>query len=191
MSITLRGWRIGVLAVLATALLVSPGYAGGKKTAGPAAAGGPTPAPEAPAKPKRKLLSLTLTDLNGRSVKLSTWRGHPLIVDFWATWCPPCRKEVPELNAIYKKYRARGLVVVGVSVDKVQGDGVKSVRPFAREFKVNYPILMADDAVVEAMDLDNIPTTLFIDRKGKTIARLEGRGKSGELAQAAKTLFRD
>jgi thiol-disulfide isomerase/thioredoxin len=112
-------------------------------------------------------------------------------VDFWATWCPPCCKEVPELNAIYKKYRARGLVVVGVSVDKVQGDGVKSVRPFAREFKVNYPILMADDAVVEAMDLDNIPTTLFIDRKGKTIARLEGREKSGELAQAAKTLFRD
>lgn len=191
MGMTLRGWRIGVAAVLTAGLLVSPGYAGGKKTAGGSATGVPAPAPAAIAKPQRKLLSFTLTDLNGRKFKLSAWRGHPLVVDFWATWCPPCRKEVPELNAIYKKYRARGLVVVGVSVDKVQGDGVKSVRPFAREFKVNYPILMADDSLVEAMDLDNIPTTLFIDRKGKTVARLEGRGKYGELAEATKTLFRD
>jgi len=185
----MRGWRIAA-AIVATGLLVSQSYAG-EKAAGVAPAGVPTPALETPAKPKRKLLSFTLADLSGRPVKLSTWRGHPLIVDFWATWCPPCRKEVPELNAIYKKYRARGLVVLGVSVDKVQGDGVKSVRPFAREFKVSYPILMADDALVEAMDLDNIPTTLFINSKGQTVARLEGRGKSGELTTAAKTLFRD
>src|SRR5215469_3152034 len=184
------GWRTGLAAVLGAGFLVSPSYAAGKKTV-LIPAGVPTPAPAAPAKPKRKLLSFTLNDLNGHHVKLSTWRGRPLVVDFWATWCPPCRKEVPELNAIYRKYRSRGLVVVGVSVDKVQGDGVKSVVPFAKEFKISYPILMADDALVEAMDLDNIPTTFFIDRKGKTVARLEGRGKSGELATAAKTLFRD
>ncbi len=188
MSIRMRGWRIG-LAAAAANLLVSPCFAGSKKThaSTPVA---PVAATDA-AKPKRNPLSFTLTDLDGHRVKLSKWRGHPVILDFWATWCPPCRKEVPELNALYRKYRARGLVVVGVSVDKVQGDGVKSVRPFAQEFKVSYPILMADDAMVEAIDLDNIPTTLFIDRKGATVARLEGRGKSGELAQAAKTLFRD
>lgn len=67
----------------------------------------------------------------------------------------------------------------------------QSVRPFVKEFKVSYPILMADDALLEALDLDNIPTTLFINRKGETIARLEGRGKSGELSTAAKNLFRD
>jgi thiol-disulfide isomerase/thioredoxin len=185
----MRGWRIGLAAAFVTGLLISPSYAGAKKTA-PNSKTAAAPAPQ-PAKPKRKLMSFTLTDMSGHPVKLSTWRGHPLIVDFWATWCPPCRKEVPELNAIYRKYRKQGLVVLGVSVDKVQGDGVKSVRPFAKEFNVTYPILMADDALVEAMDLDNIPTTLFIDRKGKTVARLEGRGKSGELVQAAKTLFRD
>jgi thiol-disulfide isomerase/thioredoxin len=185
MSIGNRGWRIALAAILATGFWFSLCHAAAKKAA-------PVATPEAePAKPKRKLLSFTVTDLHGRRVKLSTWRGHPLVVDFWATWCPPCRKEVPELNAIYRKYRSRGLVVLGVSVDKVQGDGVKSVRPFAREFKVTYPILMADDSLVEAMDLDNIPTTLFINRKGETVARLEGRGKSGELADAAKTLFRD
>jgi thiol-disulfide isomerase/thioredoxin len=188
----MRSRRIGVVAVLAVAagLLVSPAYAGARKKKS-AAAATPAVSSPGPAKPQRKLMSFTLTDLNGHPVKLSQWRGHRLIVDFWATWCPPCQKEVPELNAIYRKYRARGLVVVGVSVDKVQGDGVKSVKPFARENRISYPILMADDALVEAMDLDNIPTTLFINRKGETVTRLEGRGKSGELSAAAKTLFRD
>ncbi len=178
-----------MIALGAIAVLASSAYASGKhKVSVPA--GVPTPAMETP-RPKRKPLSFTLTDLNGRAVKLSRWHGHPVIMDFWATWCPPCRKEVPELNALYKKYRHRGLVVLGVSVDKVQGDGLKSVRPFTREFKVEYPILMADDAMVEAMDLDNIPTVLFINRRGETVSRLEGRGKSGELSEAAKTLFRD
>ena len=153
--------------------------------------GVPTPVMETADKPKRPLLSFTLDDLDGHPVKLSKWQGHPLIVDFWATWCPPCRKEIPELNAIYKKYRSKGLVVLGVSVDKVQGDGVKSVRPFAEEFKIGYPILMADDSLVDATAVDNIPTTLFFNPRGKLVARLEGRGKSGELADAAKALFRN
>jgi thiol-disulfide isomerase/thioredoxin len=182
------GWLIGLGAIFIAGVLASPSYASGKKKA-VVPAGVPTPSAEAP-KPKRKPLSFTVTDLDGHPVKLSKWRG-PVIMDFWATWCPPCRKEVPELNAIYNRYRKRGLVVVGMSVDKVQGDGVKSVRPFTREFKITYPILMADDAMVEALDLDNLPTVLFINRKGETISRLEGRGKSGELSEAAKTLFRN
>ena len=154
-------------------------------------AGVPTPVLENASKPKREFFSFILEDLAGRPVKLSKWQGHPLIVDFWATWCPPCRKEIPELNAIYKKYRSRGLVVLGLSVDKVQGDGVKSVRPFAREFKITYPILMADDSVVDATDVDNLPTNLFFNRKGEQVSRLEGRGKSGELFEAVKVLFRN
>jgi thiol-disulfide isomerase/thioredoxin len=154
-------------------------------------AGVPAPALENAAKPKRKLFSFTLEDLDGRPVKLSKWKGHPLIVDFWATWCPPCRKEIPELNAVYKKYRSQGLVVLGLSVDEVQGDGVKSVRPFAHEFKISYPILMADDSLVDATDVDNLPTNLFFNRKGEQVSRLEGRGKSGELAEAVKVLFRN
>ena len=187
MRIEVWGLAIGVGAIVAAAAPFSPCLGAENKIVAPA--GLPTPSLQA-TKPKRKLLSFTLADLHGRPVKLSTWHGHPLIVDFWATWCPPCRKEVPELNAIYRKYRSKGLVVLGLSVDKVQGDGVKSVRPFAQEFKISYPILMADDELVDAMDVDNIPTTLFINRKGKLTARLEGRGKSGELAEAAQGLFR-
>lgn len=153
-------------------------------------AGVPTPSLEGADKPKRKLFSFVAEDLDGRPVKLSKWQGHPLIVDFWATWCPPCRKEIPELNAIYKKYRAKGLVVLGLSVDKVQGDGVKSVRPFAQEFKIRYPILMVDEQLVDATDVDNIPTTLFFNSNGEQVSRLEGRGKSGELTEAVKVLFK-
>ena len=189
MRISIWGLGIGLAALVAAGPAFSPCIGGEDRIIAPA--GVPTPALEPSAKPKRKLLSFTLADLQGRPVKLSAWHGHPLIVDFWATWCPPCRKEVPELNAIYRKYRSKGLVVLGLSVDNVQGDGVKSVRPFAQEFKISYPILMADDAVVDAMEVDNIPTTLFFNRKGKLTARLEGRGKSGELAAAAQGLFRD
>jgi thiol-disulfide isomerase/thioredoxin len=114
-----------------------------------------------------------------------------LIVSFWATWCPPCRKEIPALNAIYKKYRSQGLVVLGVSVDQVQGDGVKAVRPVVRELKISYPVLMADDALVEAIDLDNIPTTMFFNRQGKLVSRTEGSVKPAELAAVTKTLFHE
>jgi thiol-disulfide isomerase/thioredoxin len=154
-----------------------------------APAGVPTPVLEKAAKPKRKLLSFTLQDLAGQPIKLSKWEGHPLIVDFWATWCPPCRKEIPELNTIYRKYRSQGLVVVGISVDKIQGDGIKSVRPFAHELKITYPILMADDALIDATEVDNLPTNLFVNRNGEVVSRLEGRGKSGELAAAVRVLF--
>src|SRR5260370_28773816 len=142
MRIRIWGLAIGLAALVAAASL-SPCISGENRIIAPA--GVPTPALEPAAKPKRKLLSFTLADLHGRRVKLSAWHGHPLIVDFWATWCPPCRKEVPELNAIYKKYRSKGLVVLCLSVDKVQGDGVKSVRPFAQEFAISYPILMANE----------------------------------------------
>ncbi len=177
MGIRAWGLRIGIAASVAAMLAVSSSRGDDNKIIVPA--GVPAPVLDSSAKPKRKLLSFTLADLDGRPVKLAAWHGRPLIVDFWATWCPPCRKEIPELNTIYKKYRSKGLVVLGVSVDKVQGDGVKSVRPFAQEFKISYPILMADDEVVDALDLDNIPTTLFFNRKGKLIARLEGRGEVG------------
>jgi thiol-disulfide isomerase/thioredoxin len=214
MDIRVCGFRAGLIAVIVTLLACRSGVvsiASATQTVATSAAsstpvkststassgvpgvsvpdGVPTPVLENASKPKRELFSFILEDLAGRPVKLSKWQGHPLIVDFWATWCPPCRKEIPELNAIYKKYRSQGLVVLGLSVDKVQGDGVKSVRPFAHEFKITYPILMADDSVVDATEVDNLPTNLFFNRKGEQVSRLEGRGKSGELFEAVKVLF--
>jgi len=135
-------------------------------------------------------LDFMVRDLAGKTIRLSNWRGRPVIVDFWATWCPPCRKEIPELNDIYRRYRAQGLVVLGVSMDEVQGDGRKSVEPFIEEFKITYPVAMGDEALVDKLELNSVPTALFVARDGRLFSRIEGAGPAGELARAAADLLK-
>ena len=135
-------------------------------------------------------LDFMVRDLAGKTIRLSNWRGRPIIVDFWATWCPPCRKEIPELNDIYRRYRAQGLVVLGVSMDEVQGDGRKSVEPFIEEFKITYPVAMGDEALVDKLELNSVPTALFVARDGRLFSRIEGAGPAGELARAAADLLK-
>ncbi len=135
-------------------------------------------------------VDFTVRDLRGNPIKLSDWRGHPVIVDFWATWCLPCRREIPELNEIYRRYQNKGLKVLGVSLDAVKGDGLSAVTPFVREFKVTYPIAMADDALAERLELEAVPTTLFLSRDGHVLARIEGAGRPGELSAAVERLLK-
>ena len=136
-------------------------------------------------------IDFALKDLRGRVTKLSDLRGHPVIVDFWATWCAPCRKQIPELKAIYKHYQSRGLVVIGVACDTVMGDGVKVVAPFVKEMKITYPVLLADEALVDRLDLQYIPLTLFIGPDGRVLSRERGAGRGGELTESAKALIGD
>ena len=135
-------------------------------------------------------IDFSVTDLAGKTVHLKDWRGHPVIVDFWATWCPPCRKEIPELNEIYNRYRADGLIMLGVSMDEVQGEGRKVVPPFIEEFKIAYPIAIGDEALVDKLELNSIPTALFVARDGKIFSRIEGAGPRGELAKTAADLVK-
>lgn len=121
----------------------------------------------------------TLPDLSGDQQPFAQWRGKLLIVNFWATWCPPCREEIPQFIKVQEKYRSRGLVFVGVAVDKKD-----AVRAYADEIGINYPVLFGD---FEAMELSRkvgnragaLPFTLIIDRSGKIIAT-----KLGGLTQA-------
>ena len=107
----------------------------------------------------------TLPDLDGRQVKLSYFKGKLIILDFWATWCGPCVKEIPHFIDLYEQYADRGLVVLGVSVDR---KGTDVVNFFVRRHKVNYQILMADAQVRVAYGgIRSIPTTFVIDREGK------------------------
>lgn len=114
----------------------------------------------------------TLKDLDGKEVSLSDFEGKVVIIDFWATWCPPCRKGIPELVELQEKYGAKGLSIVGISLD--QG-GVAPVRKFAEEYKINYPVVMGDEDVVSAYgNIQAIPTAFVIDRKGKIVDKHVG-----------------
>lgn len=123
------------------------------------------PGDKAPTSPGGKPApSFTLQDLNGKTVSLSDLKGKVVILDFWATWCPPCVIEIPHFIALYEQYKDQGFAMVGISVDR---EGVSVVKSFARKYQVNYPILMADGQVANAYGgITGIPTTFVIDSAG-------------------------
>jgi thiol-disulfide isomerase/thioredoxin len=111
----------------------------------------------------------TLPDLEGNQVSLSDFAGDVVILDMWATWCPPCRKEIPFLVSLYNEYKDQGLSIVGVALD--QG-GAEVVVPFVESNEVTYTILLGDQEVSRLYKVSGIPMTLIIDRNG-TIASKE------------------
>jgi thiol-disulfide isomerase/thioredoxin len=111
----------------------------------------------------------TLKDLAGKTVSLSDFKGKVVVLDIWATWCPPCRAEIPHFIELQDEYKDKGVTVVGMSVDST---GPESVAKFAQEHKMNYPIVMADEATATAYGADQgIPLTIVIDKKGNVVAR--------------------
>ena len=87
----------------------------------------------------------TLAQVNGPSLTLSSYRGHVVLLDFWATWCVPCREEIPHFVELQDKFRAQGLQIIGVSMD----DSADPVRPFSQQFHMNYPIVMGNAKIGE------------------------------------------
>ncbi len=120
---------------------------------------------EAPPAPDSKTApSFTLQDLNSKQVSLSDFKGKVVILDFWATWCPPCVKEIPHFVELYEQYKDQEFTIVGISLDR---QGVSVVKPFVQKYQVNYPILMTDSQVDKAYGgIASIPTTFIIDSAG-------------------------
>jgi thiol-disulfide isomerase/thioredoxin len=106
----------------------------------------------------------SLVDPDGRVVRSEQFKGKVVVLDFWATWCVPCRIEIPGYIDLQRKYGKDGLVIIGVSVDQ---EGPAVVKKFMSDFGINYPIVMADDDIVNAFGgVDAYPTTYIIDRGG-------------------------
>jgi len=113
-----------------------------------------------------------LKDLDDKPVKLSDFKGKVVILNFWATWCPPCRQEIPDFVALQKQYADKGLVIVGVSLDD---GGAAVVKPFVKKMGINYPIVMGDQKTAAAYGgIQVVPTTFVIDKNGKIAAQHEG-----------------
>jgi thiol-disulfide isomerase/thioredoxin len=128
----------------------------------------------------------TLQDMNGKTVSLSSFKGKVVIIDFWATWCPPCRAAIPGLERLYKAYNTKGLVVLGISVDEGGWDLVKE---FETGLGVTYPVLKGTDDVSVKYLVRSIPMLVITDRAGKVRKRFIGMMSEEDLENEVKALL--
>lgn len=106
----------------------------------------------------------SLQDINGNTVHLSDYKGKTVVLNFWATWCGPCKKEIPDFIDLQNQYGKDGLQFIGIAIDQ---EGLAAIKPYAERAKMNYPVLVGNDAVFAQFGGSNaIPVTLLIDKKG-------------------------
>jgi peroxiredoxin len=130
-----------------------------------------------------------LKDANGKVVHLADYKGKVVLLDFWATWCGPCKIEIPWFQEFQRKYKDRGFEVLGVSMDD---DGWKSVMPFVQEKKINYRIVMGDDKTGDQFGgLEALPTTFVIDRNGRIASVHVGLTNKKDFSDAIEELLED
>ena len=119
-------------------------------------------------KDRKSAPDFELKDANGQSVRLSDYRGKVVLLDFWATWCGPCKIEIPWFQEFERQNKDKGFAVLGVAMDE---DGWDVVKPFAQHMNINYRLMIGNDSIAEKFGgVDALPTTFLIDREGKIAA---------------------
>ncbi len=177
-------WVIAAVSALALALLTLatplPLWFG---DIGAAGSGGACPADA-----KTANLNFTLKDVNNQEVRLTSLKGKVILMDFWATWCGPCKIEIPWFIEFQKKYGSSGLQVVGISVD----DTLDKLKPFVSQMKMNYTVLQGldhDDVQDAFGPIFGVPVTLVISREGKICARHIGLKSKPDFENVIKALL--
>lgn len=176
MNAAVRQWLlIGVAAVLALGLGVAVGWL--------------RHAPDAPSIATTDIFAASFPDTSGKPQALAQWKGKVLVLNFWATWCPPCRKEIPDFVAMQRDLGDKGLAFVGIAIDDAA-----AVAAFGQEFQVNYPLLVAGmDGSALGRALGNthgaLPFTVMIDRQGNIVGAKTGMTTRAELEKIVRPLL--
>ena len=134
--------------------------------------------------------AFTLVTLDGKRASLADYKGHPVFVNFWATWCEPCKLEMPWLEEFSKKYADQGLVVLGISTDDAEKSVVEKT---VKKLGVTYPILLKDDKIEDTYDIEYDPESFYVDKTGKvliaTAGITDGQGGKDEIEANIKKLI--
>jgi cytochrome c biogenesis protein CcmG, thiol:disulfide interchange protein DsbE len=138
---------------------------------------------------RKAVPDLAVTDLDGNQWRLTDHRGHVVLVNFWATWCPPCREETPGLVRLANTHSQHGLDIVGISMD--EGGGSRVVRDFVIRFKVPYPVALPDERFALANAVQSLPTTLLIDKRGRLAKTYVGAASESTFRIDADSLLRE
>ncbi len=177
--------------LLTLVLMVVAAAAGyfGYQTLGSGA--GSTAANDAPAAPAAPLMrpEFTLANLQGEPTSITQWDGQPMLVNFWATWCGPCRREIPLLQALQDEYAEQDLAVIGVAIDELD-----ATREYIEEIQVHYAILVGEQEAADAMtrfgaNMTALPYTAFVDRTGKVVVQHMGELHRDQAEAALKQIL--
>lgn len=169
----LNAWILVVLVIVVTMMMLAPRLVKYKPTNAIASDPKGQSAPD-----------FALKDIDGKTVRLSDYRGKAVVVNFWATWCPPCKTEMPWLVDLENKYRSQGLEIIGVALDEASKE---EIAKFAHDMKLNYSVVIGDDNTADAYgSVQMLPTTFYIDRNGKIVERVVGITGRGEIEDYMK-----
>jgi len=128
-----------------------------------------------------------LKDVNGKLVKVSDYKGKVVVLNFWATWCPPCRREIPDFNELQAQYGSQGIQFLGIALDD---EGVEKVKSWMTTNPVSYPVLIPDNTIVAKYgEMSAIPVTFVIDRQGNIRTSYVGMRKKEALEGMIKPLL--
>lgn len=173
-------YTVGVILIIATFFVINNSQSEPEQGAYP-----PNYVPSS-ATGEKKAPNFELTTPEGKKVKLSDYKGKIVVIDFWATWCPPCRKGIPDLISLKKQYKDQGLEVIGISLDEEK----EKVTPFMKQYGINYPVVYGDMNVVQSYgNISSIPTSFVIDKNGNIVASYVGLVDKSEYEKHIKNLL--